>query len=296
MKKNLLALPIIGILGLSIVGCTSKTSDDLSTQRSDLEQMSGETTIFETYNTTFTDENGLYLSQAAVEAKKSSLTTSTTIEDKEEPALTEDHFAIYVDKNYSDSLIKRTISSVKVDNKEYSFNEAFKELNDYIKSVSISSLEYNNYIYTSEKSSILSALYDNTYGIATLKLGDFETNTTTSWAKNVDFSSAYEYYKENTSAEINLEIVYLPVFVKRVYSNREILKSYLFVPVYMTFVTNGSEIYKTSAGKYETKTSTISTVKSVDFEFDSNGSIKSSTKAATTTSTSTSTSDLTSTK
>lgn len=289
MKKNLLALPIIGILGLTIVGCTSKTSDDLSTQRSDLESMATATSIFEKYNTTFTDETGLYLCQAAVEAKRDSLTTSTTLGDKEEEAITEDHYAIYIDKDYTNSLIKRTISTVKVNDKEYTINEVFNEYNDYIKTITISSLEYNNYIYSSEKSTILSALYDNTYGITTLTLGDFTTNTTSSWAKSADFNSAYQYYKDNKTAEINLEVVYLPVFVKRVYSNREILKSYLFVPVYMTFVTNGNEIYKTSDGKYQTKTSTISSVEAVDFEFDSNGSIKSSIAADTTTSTSTST-------
>lgn len=291
MKKSLLALPVLGLGVLALASCQSTTGDDLTKGRSDLAYFADDTTgILEHYNATFTDTTGsVLLSTVSKKAKEeatkktkylgtsSPVDTSTdeTLTTTEEVTTTEDGdswYKIFIATDYESSLIKREITSIPVNSSDnmISINEAFKDYRDNLKYFNVSNLTLTDLIYSSETSSILSCLYSSDEGIGNLTLGEFETDTTESWVKSVQFDNAKEYYDKHNDAEFKLEVVYLPTLVVRKYNNMIVLRSYLYVPVYSTITVGGKELVKND-DTVELENSSVAEVKTVEFNFNSNG-------------------------
>ena len=276
MKKSLLALPVLGLGVLALASCQSTTGDDLTKGRSDLAYFADDTTgILEHYNATFTDTTGSVLlstvsKKAKEEASKKTkyLETSSPVDTStdetstttEEVTTTEDGdswYKIFIATDYESSLIKREITSIPVNSSDnmISINEAFKDYRDNLKYFNVSNLTLTDLIYSSETSSILSCLYSSDEGIGNLTLGEFETDTTESWVKTVQFDNAKEYYDKHNDAEFKLEVVYLPTLVVRKYS---------------TITVGGKELVKND-DTVELENSSVAEVKTVEFNFNSNG-------------------------
>ena len=264
MKKSLLALPVLGLGVLALASCQSTTGDDLTKGRSDLAYFADDTTgILEHYNATFTDTTGSVLlstvsKKAKEEASKKTkyLETSSPVETSTDETLTTTEEVTTTEDG--DSWYKIFI------------NEAFKDYRDNLKYFNVSNLTLTDLIYSSETSSILSCLYSSDEGIGNLTLGEFETDTTESWVKSVQFDNAKEYYDKHNDAEFKLEVVYLPTLVVRKYNNMIVLRSYLYVPVYSTITVGGKELVKND-DTVELENSSVAEVKTVEFNFNSNG-------------------------
>ena len=301
MKKSLFALPVIGLGLIALASCQGNTGDDLSRGRSDLTYFADdETGLLEHYKANFTDEsNSVLLSTVSKEAKaeKEALkkkfdlepttsveTTTTSVETtttSEEVTTTssvtttdedgDSWYKIYLNTEYKSSLIRRKLSTINYKDEEIAIASFFEEYDDHIKTFTVSNLTFTDLIYSSEYSSIIAKLYDKEEGLGNLTLGNFETNTTEAWNKNISFEYARQYHNANENKEMSLEIVYLPTFVVRKYNNIIVLKTYIYVPVYTAFTVDGNEIIQDENGNISAVSSSIADINTVDFHFDSLG-------------------------
>ena len=138
----------------------------------------------------------------------------------------ESYYDVYVSNDITSSLF---VYELDIDN----------FINDRTQQIFANTLTFNITIYPDEQTSILNEIYHKDYGISKLSF-PFEADTTKAFSKN-----AFESYVIQASKdldELKLSIVYLPVLAYRVYKNQPVLKTYMFIPVHMSFVSGGKQL------------------------------------------------------
>ena len=122
----------------------------------------------------------------------------------------------------------------------------FEDHPDKVDSSTIAPMYFDssvNQIYSSESSEILSALYNENQGISKLTYGIDSSLilTDANFNKTVSFKAATIAYKEAKNT-VTVQALYLPTFVVRKLNGVEILRKYIFVPVYYEVIYNGKVI------------------------------------------------------
>ena len=135
----------------------------------------------------------------------------------------ESYFDVYIAEDYVKSLF---VYELDVD----------AYITDRTQQIFANTLTFNITIYQDEQQAILNEVYNKDYGISKLTF-PFKADTTKAFSKN-----AFEDFVIPASkdlSELKLSVVYLPVMAYRVYKNQPVLKTYMFIPVHMSFVSAG---------------------------------------------------------
>ncbi|MGM9969449.1 MAG: hypothetical protein ACI35S_03530 [Anaeroplasma sp.] len=229
MKK--IFLLFLSIFTLLVSSCSSGNKQDLESLRKDEVSSSIRTEL----NINFDEKSG-----------------SICLNPHEEEA--KSYYSIYVSENASESL--------------FTYRMSFDEyINKHLKSVPVNCLTFADSLYVDEINSFISTLYDKENGISKLSLG-LAINEEAKWTKSPSIDYLLDV-KDSGKTNVELVVVYLPTYFVRVYNSNEILKAYVFVPVYMTFEVDGFEISAPTSDneKYSLKNSSVSGIKEVELKF-----------------------------
>ncbi len=237
MKKKLgLLFLTFGLVALA--GCSGGTNEDLSVLRSD--------------------------------------TPSQELIDKYKLAdLTNDNKkVVFSDENSQYTIYAATDTQNTLFVKENDVTTFFDEHPDKVDSSTVAPMYFDssvNQIYSSEASEILSALYNEDQGISKLTYGIDSSLilTDANFNKTVSFKAATLAYKEAKNT-ITVDTLYLPTFVVRKLNGVEILRKYIFLPVYYEVTYNGKVIKldEEDSKKYVLSDSNISTFPKLSIQFD----------------------------
>ena len=161
-----------------------------------------------------------------------------------------------------------------------------KVKNRVLSNITVNTLTFTSTIYTSEVSSYLSEFYNKKYGLTSYTLDenktkvynneyDFAINSTVAWSKTTTtMKYALEAYKAGVT-DISVQTAYLPTYFVRTYKSEEILKCYVFTPIYIALVDNttGKEIVKSTVKgeKYALADSPIASFTKLDLDFNEKG-------------------------
>lgn len=192
------------MLSIVLVSCSSGEKQDLKSLRKD--EVSDE--IKTQLNITFDETTG-----------------SKKIYTKERE--NDSYYDIYVAEDINASLFS------------YSY-DITKDIDKHLKKVLVNTLTFADSMYSDEMAAYLKEFYAKEYGVTKLGL-NFTPITDDAWTKNLYDSVILDAANDNVE-NIEVSIVYLPTLFVRTYKGNEILKVYVFVPVYVKYLSDGKEI------------------------------------------------------
>ena len=142
------------------------------------------------------------------------------------------------------------------------FNSFNGERNDTVTINTLSfGIQNSDAIYDEEKTQILTQAYDQEKGIGKKLNVEFTITTSKDYSRTISTKPAYKVFKDGE--DISLSIVYMPVYVIHYVSNQPVLKNYVFLPIYATFVTEtGKEVKEDGT----LALNTLGTIKVVDLD------------------------------
>ena len=225
MKKKIFLVASLSLLGL--VACSSNKEDN-ETLRFDVL----DATHLAMYNLTgVKDNSSIY--DLGEDAK---VAEDATYEKKERSG---SYYDIYLASNVESSLFTYRIDFGQIfdDNKDYYKDNKFKN-------AKVKTIQFSDSIRSSERSGIMSELYNKNYGIKTI-LDEDIINIGNAWSDEVGVGAdyLYSYYRAEEENEVYLDVVYLPFYVERTYNDQVILEAYGLHPIYAAFVNqDGYEI------------------------------------------------------
>lgn len=260
---------LFGLMGMAFVGLavltSCKSSKDLTTLRVD--EVSD--TNKANYKINFEVDND---------------DESIRLYNSERSAKTTSYYDVYIAKDYKDSLLSYTIT---LDDFKTSYDENNKvSLETKIekkkfKSVIFPSLFFSNEgteLYSDEQSAFIKEIYNSKYGINSTYKDDsknvvknydfgFDIDSKAAWDRTFKTNYVTEAYLAGNK-DISFNIIYLPVFLRRVYKGSTIVEKYAFLPVKEVALLDGKSIVapKTKAEKYSLEDYTI-TANDADFKF-----------------------------
>ncbi len=181
---------------------------------------------------------------------------------------------VFSDENSQYTIYAATDTASTLFVKENDVTTYFEDHPDKVDTTTIAPMYFDssvNQIYSSEASEILSALYNEDQGISKLTFGIDSSLilTDANYNKTVSFKAATLAYKE-AKKTITVQALYLPTFVSRKLNGVEILKKYIFLPVYYEVMYDGKVIKldEEDNKKYNLSDSKISTFAKLSIEFD----------------------------
>ena len=122
-------------------------------------------------------------------------------------------------------------------------------------------IQNSDAIYDEEKTQILTQAYDQEKGIGKKLNVEFTITTSKDYSRTISTKPAYKVFKDGE--DVSLAIVYMPVYVIHYVSNQPVLKNYVFLPIYATFVTEtGKEVKEDGT----LALNTLGTIKVVDLD------------------------------
>lgn len=142
------------------------------------------------------------------------------------------------------------------------FNSFNGERNDTVTINTLSfGIQNSDAIYDEEKTQILTQAYDQEKGIGKKLNVEFTITTSKDYSRSISTKPAYKVFKDGE--DVSLSIVYMPVYVIHYVSNQPVLKNYVFLPIYATFVTEtGKEVKEDGT----LALNTLGTIKVVDLD------------------------------
>ena len=142
------------------------------------------------------------------------------------------------------------------------FNSFNGERNDTVTINTLSfGIQNSDAIYDEEKTQILTQAYDQEKGIGKKLNVEFTITTSKDYSRTISTKPAYKVFKDGE--DVSLSIVYMPVYVIHYVSNQPVLKNYVFLPIYATFVTEtGKEVKEDGT----LALNTLGTIKVVDLD------------------------------
>ena len=142
------------------------------------------------------------------------------------------------------------------------FNSFNGERNDTVTINTLSfGIQNSDAIYDEEKTQILTQAYDQEKGIGKKLNVEFTITTSKDYSRTISTKPAYKVFKDGE--DVSLAIVYMPVYVIHYVSNQPVLKNYVFLPIYATFVTeSGKEVKEDGT----LALNTLGTIKVVDLD------------------------------
>ena len=117
-----------------------------------------------------------------------------------------------------------------------------------------------------EKTAILTQAYSTDKGVKNKLNVDFTISASTDYTKEFKTNGAYTAFENGE--KVSLAIVYMPVYVVHFVSDQPVLRNYVFLPIYATFVTESGKEVNATGELVDSKISGISSVNLDEF-FDS---------------------------
>lgn len=179
------------------------------------------------------------------------------------------YYDVYVNTDTKTNLLTYNIALNQLSDGELSFKEAVDA--QRFRGASISTLVFNSNLYADELTTIMGEVYNGNYGIskATDKVSDLlgiEVKTKNTWTQQINCDLAVKAYKDGKT-NVELQIVYLPIFVKRVYNRNVNLKIWGLVPVSYTFVVDGKLVTEKDGVLNYSEANPFESFKNVVFRF-----------------------------
>lgn len=139
------------------------------------------------------------------------------------------------------------------------FNSADGERNDKVTINTLSfGIQDSDAIYDEEKTQILTQAYDQEKGIGNKLNVEFTITTSKDYSRTLSTKPAYKAFKDGEA--VSLAIVYMPVYVVHYVSNQPVLRNYVFLPIYATFVTETDKEVKEDGTLVEDTTAAVKVV------------------------------------
>ncbi|MDY5982319.1 MAG: hypothetical protein SPJ17_01275 [Anaeroplasma sp.] len=236
MKTKFISLGVACLSFLALTSCMTRTNVDYSTVR----QITKIDTEVSTALNLFYDE------------KQEDETASKLDEDTKNNT----YYDLFVAKDANASLFAY----------EYDLTTYFNSFNgERNNTVTINTLSFgiqnSDAIYDEEKTQILTQAYDQEKGIGKKLNVEFTITTSKDYSRTISTKPAYKVFKDGE--DVSLSIVYMPVYVIHYVSNQPVLKNYVFLPIYATFVTEtGKEVKEDGT----LALNTLGTIKVVDLD------------------------------
>ena len=236
MKTKFISLGVACLSFLALTSCMTRANVDYSTVRQITKidtEVSTALNLF--YDATHEDE------------------TSTKLD---EDTKNNTYYDLFVAKDANASLF-----AYEYDLTTY-FNSFNGERNDTVTINTLSfGIQNSDAIYDEEKTQILTQAYDQEKGIGKKLNVEFTITTSKDYSRTISTKPAYKVFKDGE--DISLSIVYMPVYVIHYVSNQPVLKNYVFLPIYATFVTEtGKEVKEDGT----LALNTLGTIKVVDLD------------------------------
>ena len=236
MKTKFISLGVACLSFLALTSCMTRANVDYSTVR----QITKIDTEVSTALNLFYDEK-----QEAFNAAK-----------LDEDTKNNTYYDLFVAKDANASLF-----AYEYDLTTY-FNSFNGERNDTVTINTLSfGIQNSDAIYDEEKTQILTQAYDQEKGIGKKLNVEFTITTSKDYSRTISTKPAYKVFKDGE--DVSLSIVYMPVYVIHYVSNQPVLKNYVFLPIYATFVTEtGKEVKEDGT----LALNTLGTIKVVDLD------------------------------
>ena len=244
MKK--LLLPIFALCGLALTACNT------GTKLTDLRQDEVAQSVKDELLINFND------------------TTNSIRLESDDRTNQKSYYDVYVSNDTKNNLFTYTIEFSKLNDKELTFEEAVKA--NRFRGASISNLIFNDKIYTEESTAILAEVYNTKYGISKndsngkSELLGLKVKTKNLWTETIDCDAAVKAYQDDKKTDIKLQILYMPVFAKRVNDGLQVLKVWVFVPVSYNFVT-GDQMVELENNQLKYSPNSFTQYKNVELVF-----------------------------
>lgn len=262
---------LFGFIGMAFVGLMTlsscKSSQDLKTLR--LDEVSA--TNKEKYNIDFDVDN----EDESIRLYKDERSTKAT-----------SYYDIYIAKDYKASLLSYTFTLDdlinKLDKKDIDLEKKLTQKK--FKSLLLPTLFFYNEgasLYSDEQSAFIKEVYNSKYGITSTYKDDsknvvknydfgFDIDSKTAWDRTFKTNYVNELYLTGVNAsEISFNVIYLPMFLRRVYKGNVIVEKYAFLPISEVALYDGKQIVAPTAKgeKYAFAEYNIS-AEETDFVFD----------------------------
>lgn len=261
MKKLLIGSSILALSVLALTSCGG-SSEDLTSLR--IDNVSDET------------KTALNLTNLGTEGKD---IVGTKIY-KDDRGTKKSYYDIYVDAvdpNASMFVYSKNLADI-VEN----FDKKVKD--NALANITVNTLTFTSSIYASESSSYITEFYNKKYGLTSYTLDEnktkvynydfgFEFEKTQSWTKTTStMKQALNAYKDGVT-DISIKTLYLPTYFVRTYKGEEILRCYIFTPVYIALVDNttGKEIVSKKGEKYALEDSPLASYNELKLVFNDKG-------------------------
>jgi len=258
MKKlfGFVGMAFIGVLALS----SCKNSQDLTTLRVDEVSAENKTKYNIDFDVTNEDE--------AIQLYNSERSEKTT-----------SYYDVYIAKDYKASLLSYTIT---LDELKEENSELEKRINQKkFKNLHFPSLFFSNEgagLYSDEQTAFIKEVYNSKYGITSTYKDDdknviknydfgFDIDSKTAWDRTLSTDYVTKAYLDGNT-DISFNVIYLPLYLTRVYKGSTIVQKYAFLPIREAALLDGKEIVAptTKAEKYSLADYSIS-AEDVDFSF-----------------------------
>ena len=236
MKTKFISLGVAFLSFLALTSCMTRANVDYSTVRQITKidtEVSAALNLF--YDATHEDETASKL---------------------DEDTKNNTYYDLFVAKDANASLF-----AYEYDLTTY-FNSFNGERNDTVTINTLSfGIQNSDAIYDEEKTQILTQAYDQEKGIGKKLNVEFTITTSKDYSRTISTKPAYKVFKDGE--DVSLSIVYMPVYVIHYVSNQPVLKNYVFLPIYATFVTEtGKEVKEDGT----LALNTLGTIKVVDLD------------------------------
>ena len=236
MKTKFISLGVACLSFLALTSCMTRANVDYSTVRQITKidtEVSAALNLF--YDATHEDETASKL---------------------DEDTKNNTYYDLFVAKDANASLF-----AYEYDLTTY-FNSFNGERNDTVTINTLSfGIQNSDAIYDEEKTQILTQAYDQEKGIGKKLNVEFTITTSKDYSGTISTKPAYKVFKDGE--DVSLSIVYMPVYVIHYVSNQPVLKNYVFLPIYATFVTEtGKEVKEDGT----LALNTLGTIKVVDLD------------------------------
>lgn len=209
---------------------------------------------------------------------------SIRLYNSERSAKTTSYYDVYIAKDYRASLLSYTVTLDQLRNAEGS--DLNKRLDQKkFKSIMFPTLFFSNVgaeLYSDEQTAFIKEIYNSKYGITSTYKDDsknvvknydkfeFEIDSKAQWDRTLKTNYVSEAYLENKdNNDISFNVIYLPVFLRRVYKGNVIVEKYAFLPISEVALKGDKKIVapKSKGEKYSLEDYSIS-ANEVTFEID----------------------------
>ncbi len=229
---------LFGLLGMAFVGLAALTScksnKDLTTLR--IDEVSD--TNKANYRINFDADNG---------------DESIRLFNSERSAKTTSYYDVYISKDYKDNLLSYTISLTELMEKDESLEKKINKKK--FKSIIFPSLFFSNTgteLYSDEQTAFIKEIYNSKYGINStfkdeskniVKNYDFgfDIDAKAAWDRTFKTNYVTEAYLAGNK-DITFNVIYLPIFLRRVYKGSTIVEKYTFLPISEAALLDGKKI------------------------------------------------------